>query len=268
MAVSFGRRWTSKPSLALQGNGAAPYPSTVLDLIIFHKLHICLPAENALKSYRHLRSSFVDWNEVRISTVREIQEALSAPAGSLDIAVFIKDLLEFVHRERQDLNLEFLVEQTSTDIRRFLKQVRGLDTSTIEMVLRQRKEYPVFPLNPALVTVLNRLGVLRNSETILQQEKALHELVDPRRALLLHHFLLDHSRRVCPPDVASVDCPSCRIRQICAFYARGARTRRSRHGQKNSPRTASRDRRAPAGADRRGRAAKPTPRGRIRKAVH
>jgi endonuclease III len=233
VAARFGRRWSPVGGLS-QEERKAGYPASVLDLIVFHKLHLSLSAASALRSYRALKERFVDWNEVRISSVREIQEALSTAEGSLDLAVFVKDLLELIHRERQDLNLEFLVEENHGEIRRFLKQVRGLDSSTVELVLRQRKEHPVLPLNPALEIVLERLGVCRVSDTLVQKEKQLHELVGPEKGLLVHHFLLDHSLRVCPPEEESVDCPSCGFRSICAFYARS----KSGRGQKNSSRRA------------------------------
>ena len=62
-ALQFGRRWT---------RARGEYPTQILDLIIFHKLHSAMAADLALKSYRQLKEKFVDWNEVRISSVHEI----------------------------------------------------------------------------------------------------------------------------------------------------------------------------------------------------
>lgn len=201
-------------------NGTGKYPSKILDLLIFHKLHLGLPTDEAMKSYQRLQEGFVDWNETRISSVREIQEAMDFCPGSLELAVFVKDLLEFVHREHQDVGLEFLAEQNLGDIRQYLKQVKGVDSATVEFILVLRKEYPIFPLSEGAETVLKRLGILRATSTPLQRAKQLHELVEPSSALHLHHFLLNHSREVCPPDETRVDCQHCGMREMCAFYAR------------------------------------------------
>jgi endonuclease III-like uncharacterized protein len=180
-AAHFGRRW----SPAREG-----YPTEILDLIIFHKLHLSMGADDALKSFHQLKETFVDWNEVRISTVREIQEEL-ASAGTLELAVFIKDMLEFVHRERQFVSLEFLAEKNLGEIRKYLKQVKGLDSSTVDLILRVRKSHPVFPLNQTLETLLAKIGIFRRGETRDRKEKLLHEMVEPEKALVLHHYLLD-----------------------------------------------------------------------------
>ena len=203
------------------------YPTDILDLIIFHKLHLAMPLESAIRSFRNLKAQFVDWNEVRVSTLREIQEEIGKTPDSLSLAVFIKDLLEFVHHEHQNLSLEFLAEQNLGEIRRYLKQVRGLDNSTVNLILRVRKEHPVLPLNRATETVVDRLGILRKSEKRDRKERVLHELVNPEKALFLHHFLLNHSQEYCPPDEASVDCARCCVRHVCAFYeGAGAKARR------------------------------------------
>jgi endonuclease III len=208
------------------------YPMEVVDLIIFHKLHLSMPLVGALKSFRNLKHAFVDWNEVRISTVREIQEALASSPESLAIAIFIKELLEFVHREQQSVSLEFLVEQNLGDIRRYLRQVRGLDSSTVNLILRLRKEHPVLPLTRSIEAVLDRLGLLTKS-TRDKRERVLHEMVAPDKALAVHHFLLNHSQEFCPPDEEAVACGRCCMRQMCAFYAEGT----SRSGRRASVRS-------------------------------
>ncbi len=222
-AASFGKHWASGKTFPGPEGDSTGYPRAFLDLIVFHKLHTALPAQQALRGFNELKEGFVDWNEVRVSAVREIQEALGLCPGSLELAVFVKDLLELIHREKQDVSLEFLAEKNLGEIRQYLKRFRGLDPSTTELLLRVRKEHPVVPLNHAMELVLTRLGILRKGETRSKNEKSLHELVDPARHLLLHHYLLNHAVEVCPPDENALECPTCGIRQMCAFYARNGK---------------------------------------------
>lgn len=196
------------------------YPKEIIDLVIFHKLHLTMNAENAMRSYHELRSQFVDWNEVRVSSLREIQEQLGDSSSSLELAIFIKDFLEFVHREHHSLSLEFLAEQNLGEIRRYLKQIRGVDGSTVDLILHLRKEHPVFPLNQSMEAVLRRLGFGRNGETRDRKQRQLHGFISPERTLSLHHYLLNHSREFCPIDDTNLDCPHCSLRKICSYYAR------------------------------------------------
>ncbi|MGQ9592156.1 MAG: hypothetical protein ACUVYA_17890, partial [Planctomycetota bacterium] len=232
-ATAFGRRWA--PRSGPQGGDLPSLcPTDVVDLIVFHKLELSMPFESALKSYRNLKTRFVDWNEVRVTSLREIQEVLAPGPESLGASVFIKEFLEFVHRERQRVSLEFLVEENFGEIRRYLKQVRGLDPATVNFVLRVRKDLPVVPLNRAMERVLDRIGLLRSASRREQKERALHERLAPENALAVHHFLLNHSQEYCPPDETNLACERCCMRRVCAFYAWSASRRKRRPPARNS----------------------------------
>ena len=160
--------------------------------------------------------------------------------------VYIRDLrietiigiYDWERETRQTVSLEFLVEQNLSDIRRYLKQVKDLDKSTVDLVLRMRKEYPALPLSPAAEAVIHRLGLLRSMETRGMKERALHEILEPEKALLFHHFLLTLSQEHCPPDEKNVDCPRCSMRRMCAFYAESGSSSRRKSHSKNSRSTA------------------------------
>lgn len=194
------------------------YPHDILDLVIFHKICFYLPPPEAQASFGRLKTSFVDWNEVRISPIPEIQEAIGAPDHSLSLAVFIKDLLDFLHHEKHTVSLESLVEENISDIRRFLKKIKGVEASTINLALRQRKDYPMIPVDPRMERALERLGVVKASETCDQKGKSLHEHLEPEPGLHFHHFILAHSRDICPPEDELVQCGVCGLKASCPDY--------------------------------------------------
>jgi len=207
------------------------YPKEILDLIVFHKFHFFMSHQEAIQAYRRLKSAFVDWNEVRISAVIEIQEIFEGVPDSLELAIFVKDFLEHLHRKNQSVSLEFLVDMGLGDIRRYLKEIKGIEPATIDLVLRLRKEHPVLPLSASMERTLLRLGVVRPGDNRDQKGKYLHSLVSEDQALPFHHFFLQHSREICPPDDEKVQCGSCAIRNTCNFYRQ--RQRRSGNGSSN-----------------------------------
>lgn len=200
------------------GNSFKAYPSTILEMIVFHKFHFYFNPQEALQNYRKLKNQFVDWNEIRISSIREIQEVLGFSADSLEIAIFIKDLLEYLNRQIHSLSLEFLAEKNLNDIRSFLKGIRSLDPATIQLVLRLRKGYPVLPLTPSMELTLTRLGLIRPGETREQKGRYLHQMIDTAAALPFHHFILSHSREICPPDESQIQCSICLFRSSCEYF--------------------------------------------------
>ena len=201
------------------------YPRGILDIVIFHKLHMSMDAAVALRSYRALREDFVDWNEVRVSTVREIQETLKGCDDSVGLAVFLKDFLEHVQRENHRLSLEHLVEESLTDIRRFFKPIKGIDPATPDLILYLRKDHPVLPLNAEMDGVVQRLGIARGASTRDRRQRRLHEVVKPECLLALHHFLLDFSRHLEAEE--KPDWTPTRVRKLCeGFLAAKGKTSR------------------------------------------
>ena len=209
------------------------YPRDILELIIFHKIHFHAPEQDALQCFRRLKTAFVDWNEVRISSLREIQEVFYGTEDSLGLAIFVKDLLEHLHRQNQSTSLEFLADKNLADIRRYLRGIKGLDPATIDLVLRIRKEYPVLPMSAPMELTLTRLGVVRPHDNRQQKERYLHTLVDQSHALSFHHFFLKHSREICPPEEDKILCPDCGIRRSCTYF--GRRRRRSNGKTNHKP---------------------------------
>lgn len=199
--------------------GEHEYPSAIHELIIYHKIRLHLEDRKSTEqSFRRLKTNFVDWNEVRISSIPEIQEALGQAASSLSVSVFIKDFLDFIHGQNQTVDLEYLGEENLTEIRRFLRQIKGIDPATISMVLHLRKEYPVLPVSPSMEPSLIRMGLVRTKDNRDQKGRYLHSVVEEKSLLPFHHFLVHHSQETCPPDEDNVQCKVCSLTKFCQYY--------------------------------------------------
>lgn len=190
------------------------YPTDVLGVLIYHRLHFHMDPGLAMKSYRQLSNEFVDWNEVRISPIREIQEQVSKGENSLELSVFIKDLLEFVHNNKHAVNLESIVEENLTDIRRYLRQARGMEPASVDLVLMRRKEHPVIPLTSTMEQMFLALGLVSEQDSRDRKQKSLFELVGPEAALAFHHLALNHCRMEDALKKAAFKSSRCALQQI------------------------------------------------------
>jgi len=121
----------------------------------------------------------------------------------------------------------FLAEENISEIRRFLRQIKGVETATINLVLRQRKEYPMLPVDPLMEPALDRIGLVRSQDSRDQKGKFLHDLFEGPQGLSIHHFFMTHARETCPPDETEVQCVHCSIRASCQFYETRSRGRGS-----------------------------------------
>ena len=187
------------------------YPENVIDVVIYHRIYFHMKPSVALKSYRQLQQEFVDWNEVRISPIREIQEHLSKGADSLELSVYIKDFLEFVHSDQHRVDLEHLVDDNLSDVRRYLKQARAIEPSTIDLVLMLRKSPPrpsasASPRDDGGGSGPRQGGRQRGTA----RRKSLFEITTPDGALAFHHLALDVLREYGPDDLPEYE-PSPRV---------------------------------------------------------
>ena len=169
------------------------YPDSIVDLLIFHRMHFHMTPTKARRCFNHLKSEFVDWNEVRVSVIRDIQIGLRNSYDSLELAVFIKNFLEFIHGELREISLEYLREENLSETKQFLKQIKGIKPATIEMVLMHVKERPVLPLTLEMEKLLVKLSLAKKTETRDRKGKRLYDLVGPEKVIPLHHYLLYHT---------------------------------------------------------------------------
>ncbi len=213
-------------------NGAEP-PSGVVDLIIYHMLHLHLPLKAAEAGFKRLKRNFVDWNEVRVSAAREIAAVLGNSKCSLELAERIRGFLQRVHSDRHDTSLECLNEMTIAEARRYLRSFGALSTATIDLVLRLKKSQSTVPLDKESERVIVRVGLVPARWTVRQKQKVLDKLVPDGELLQFHRSVVDLARSVCREREDQLRCMECPLRRGCSFRRKigrrnGSRSRRKR----------------------------------------
>jgi hypothetical protein len=86
-------------------------PRPLLEQLLFACCLENTPYPLAEKTYNHLRSSFFDWNEVRVSTVTELAEAMSTLPNPAAAAANVKRVLQGVFETTYSFDLEQLKKQ-------------------------------------------------------------------------------------------------------------------------------------------------------------
>ncbi len=200
----------------------------IVDLAIFAHLLVQLPLADAVRAYQTFKAQFVDWNDVRISSAKEVQDVVKEAKEPLEVAIFLKGLLNRLFTERHHVSLEFLREATLPDARAFFKKSPGYADSTVQLLLALVKELPVFPIESWMYPMVARLGLVHKEKTThLQQQKELYEKIARDRLLEAYALLLEHARRTCLPEEGTMDCPGCVVRRSCPHpHKTGARSKR------------------------------------------
>ncbi|MEM7168270.1 MAG: hypothetical protein AAF581_22680 [Planctomycetota bacterium] len=169
-----------------------------LDLAIFAYISLNLPLEEAFRAFQAFKANFVDWNEVRISSAREVQDVLRAGDEPLEHALFIKDFLQRVFIDNHHVGLDFLRDRTISEIRTFFRKAGRFPDVGVNLVLIDLKEYAVVPLQASTHACLKKLGGVKSESPTLQEMKSLSSQIPADKILSLVLYLGEHARNGSP----------------------------------------------------------------------
>ena len=98
-----------------------------------------------------------------------------------------------------------------------LEALPGVGRKTASVVLNVAFGVPTIAVDTHIFRVSNRTG-LAPGKTPFQVQDKLERIVPAARKLHAHHWLILHGRYVC--KARKPDCPSCVIRDLCAYKAK------------------------------------------------
>ena len=171
-----------------------------LDTLMLGALTSKMPLKEVLKSWDLLRTQFVDWNEIRISSASEVAENFPKAEAPLELAVQIKEMLSTLYERRHQVSLEFIRENTLPETREFFKRSPELPDLCKLLVLAAIKEQPVIPMENWAQGGLIRAGLLSESKTSTQRQKDLYDELG--EIPLIHAVMALHDEAFRHPDPA------------------------------------------------------------------
>ena len=171
-----------------------------LDTLMLGALTSKMPLKEVLKSWDLLRTQFVDWNEIRISSASEVAENFPKAEAPLELAVQIKEMLSTLYERRHQVSLEFIRENTLPETREFFKRSPDLPDLCKLLVLAAIKEQPVIPMENWAQGGLIRAGLLSESKTSTQRQKDLFDELG--EVPLVHAVMALHDEAFRHPDPA------------------------------------------------------------------
>ena len=171
---------------------------------------------NTDRAYCGLRSAFPDWDAVRRAPESRIARAIQGGGLNQVKAGRIKGLLGAIHRERGELDLEFLHAMSDEEVKDYLGRFKGVGPKTVACLLMFGMGRKVVPVDTHVLRVSKRLGLIGPKVSLEQAHDLLGAQVPPELAYAFHVLLIRHGREVC--HARRPRCAGCRIRRSCAFF--------------------------------------------------
>jgi len=180
--------------------------------LLQHMLFACClenaPYDKAEKVYQHVSSSFFDWNEVRVSTVKELAEAMRELPDPPSAAANLKSILQNVFEATYSFDLESLKKQNiGAGIKR-LGKFEGASSFVVAYATQHALGGHSIPLDRGALDILYIVGIAAESErksgAVGGLERAIPKNKGWEFASLLHQFAADYIANPFGPTVKSL----------------------------------------------------------------
>jgi endonuclease-3 len=170
--------------------------------------------EQADEAFKALRDQFFDWNEVRVSSVRELEESLTSLSEPEVRAQRIVSFLQEVFETTFSFDLEPLHKKGVKQAAKQLARYQAANDYAVSWVLQQTLGGHAVPLDAPTLRVLRRLGMIDEDQDDVEAIRASLEHQVPKSKAALFSDLISYlADKVCWED--SPNCAACPLASEC-----------------------------------------------------
>jgi endonuclease-3 len=193
---------------------AEPAPQPVLEQFLYAICREGATREQADRAFANLRERFFDWNEVRVSSPREVEDALGdLPDAELRANRLISFLQE-VFETTFSFDLEMLHKKGLKQAAKQLARYQAANDYIVAWVTQQGLNGHALPLDAPALRVLRRLGFIEDENGDLEaQRTGLEHLIPKARGFLFSELVSAVAHEYC--SEADPNCSSCPLAAEC-----------------------------------------------------
>jgi endonuclease-3 len=214
---------------------AEPEARPVLEQFLYAVCREGTTREQADRAFRSLQERFFDWNEIRVSSVREVEEALCDLPNADVRAQRLISLLQEVFETTFSFDLESLQKKGVKQAAKQLGRYQAASDFAVAWIVQQALAGHAVPLDEPSVRTLRRLGLVDEDQQDAEALRAsLEHLVPKARAALFSELVSALADELCHED--EPDCPSCPLAGECPTGQENGRAVVSSRGSRPKPR--------------------------------
>lgn len=151
--------------------------------------------EAAQEAFAKLQAAFFDWNEIRVSTVKELAEVLHSLPDATEAAARVKGVLQSVFESDYSFDLEHLKKQNIGAAVKRLQKLQGATPFNVAYATQHALGGHAIPLDKGTLGALFVLGAINQNEaesgTVSGIERAIPKSKGQEFASLLHELGAD-----------------------------------------------------------------------------
>jgi len=141
-----------------------PADRTVLEHLIFACCSENSLLEPANDVFATLSSDYFDWNEVRVTSIRELTEVMKALNDPKEAATRLKRMLQSIFETHYSFDLELLKKQNIGATVKQFEKYNGTTNYTVAFVTQNALGGHAIPINRGLLESMRVVGVISDAE--------------------------------------------------------------------------------------------------------
>lgn len=145
-----------------------PEPRPVLEEVLYAIVREGFTTEGANAAFAKFKGTFFDWNEVRVSTVPEIADALKGVPDAGRKAQRISEILQYVFEMYYSFDLTDLDKKGLKQAAKQLARFTGMTDFAVAWVIQRSLGGHALPLDEPTLRVMRRLGVIESEDEDLE----------------------------------------------------------------------------------------------------
>jgi endonuclease-3 len=187
----------------------------VLEQFIYGLCREGATAEQAERAFRQLRERFFDWNEVRVSSQRELEETFANLPEPEIRAQRLTSFLQEVFETTFSFDLDSLQKKGLKQAAKQLSRFQAANDYVVSWVVQQSLGGHAIPIDSPTLRCTRRLGLLDENQDDLETLRAsLEHLVPKARGLVFGEAVSLVANEYCWED--EPNCGSCPLSSECA----------------------------------------------------
>lgn len=171
---------------------------TLFEHLLFATLLENSPYEAAEQVFKTLKEQYFDWNEVRVSTIRELGEVTKPLVDAVEAAGRLKQVLQSVFESVYQFDLETLKKQNIGAAVKHLQKLNGSTPFSVAYVTQMALGGHSIPINRGLIVAMETVGVVSDGEAKAGTVPGLERVISKSKGVefgsMFHQFGVEVGR--------------------------------------------------------------------------
>lgn len=186
---------------------------TVLEQVVLAVLSEGTTTAAADAVFHKLKTEYFDWNEVRVSSIAELQEALASLPDRAQRAIRLKACLKYVFESDYSFDVDHYRKLTQKEAVRRLEKLPQSSPYLAARVIRDGLGGNAVPLDAPAIRALTRLGLIDAKNPPDAVAASLERTIPRVRQFEFCHLLAELAADTCVE--AEPNCKPCCLVEMC-----------------------------------------------------